>query len=93
MSRAVRLLLIAWATLLTLLALAMTATFLRLGLVAPFVSYGIALTKAGLIFWLFMDVRKERGIERLAGLSAFSWVAIMLLFLAADYLTRGKFVN
>lgn len=93
MSRGMRLLLIVWAVLLALLALTMAATVLRLGPAAPFVSYGIALTKAGLILWFFMNIRKERGTERLAGLSAFAWAAILLLFLAADYLTRSKFVS
>lgn len=91
MTRAVRLLLIVWAALLTLLALTMAATLLRLGPAAPFISYGIGVTKAVLILWFFMDLRKERGTERLAGLSAFSWAAILLLFLAADYLTRTRF--
>ena len=93
MTRATGRLLIVWVALMALLSLTIAATLLGLGPAAPFISYGIALTKAGLILWFFMDLRKDRGTERLAGFSAFAWAAILFVFLAADYLTRSAFAS
>ena len=82
-------LVLVWAALLALLALTVTATFLPLGEARLAVSYGIAVAKAALVLWFFIELRGDRGLARLAGLAAFAWIAILFLLVAADYLTRG----
>ncbi len=88
MSASLRLVLV-WAALLVLLGLTVAATFLRAGPVLPLLSYGIALAKAGLVLWWFMDLRRDAGLARIAGLAGFIWLSILLLLIAADYLTRA----
>ena len=51
----------------------------------------LAPTKAGVRLWFCMNIHKERGTERLSGLSAFAWAAIV--FVAASYLMRNEFMS
>jgi cytochrome c oxidase subunit 4 len=89
MGGAVRQLVTVWAAMMGLLALTIGAIFLHLGPVLPAISYGIATTKAALVLWFFMEMRKENGIARLAIATGFSWLAILLILTAADSGTRG----
>ena len=87
MSATVRLLLV-WAALMLLLAITVTATFLPLGNVRIAVSYGVAVAKAALVLWFFMELRDDDGLARLAGIAAFAWISILFVLVIADYLTR-----
>ena len=78
-----------WGALLVLLAATMAATFMPLGGLLPFVSFGIAFAKAGLVAWFFMDMRQAPGFHRVALGVGFVWLAILLLLLASDFLTRS----
>lgn len=87
--KAVRTILFAWAALLALLALTLGASFAPLGPALPFVSYAIAFAKTAIIAWIFMEMRVRDGLQRLALAAGFVWLAILLVLLFADNLTRG----
>ena len=75
--------------LLVLLALTVGASFLVHGALSAAVSLGIALCKAALVFWFFMNLRAESGLIRLAGMAAAVWLLLLLFLSAADFATRG----
>lgn len=77
-----------WAALMGLLAITIGATFLPFGPLMPVVNIGIALTKAALIFWVYMHLRELGGLARLAAVGAVAWLAILLALTATDYLAR-----
>ena len=87
--KAARTILFAWSGLLGLLALTVAASFAPLGHALPYVSYGIALVKTGIVAWIFMELRVRDGLQRLALAAGFVWLAILLVLLFADNLTRG----
>jgi len=84
-----RIILAAWAALLALLALTVAASFAPLGHALPYVSYGIAIAKTAIVAWIFMELRGRDGLQRIALAVGFAWVAILLVLLFADTLTRG----
>lgn len=74
---------------LALLGLTIGASLLPLGPMLPFVSYGIAVAKTALVYWFFMEMRREDALARLATLTGFVWLALLLTLSAADALTRS----
>jgi cytochrome c oxidase subunit IV len=78
-----------WAALMLLLAITVAATFLPLGDLRILVSYGVAIAKAALVLWYFMELSNDDGLARLAALAAFAWTSILFILVCADYLTRG----
>lgn len=86
--KAARTILAAWAALLALLALTIGASFAPLGQALPFVSYGVAIAKTAIVVWIFMELRVRDGLQRIALVAAFAWLAILLILLFADILTR-----
>jgi cytochrome c oxidase subunit 4 len=86
--KAVRTILFAWVALLALLALTVGASFAPLGRALPFVSFGIAIAKAGIVAWLFMELRVRDGLQRIAVATGFVWLTILFVLLFADTLTR-----
>jgi cytochrome c oxidase subunit 4 len=84
-----RLILCAWLGLLALLALTIGASFLPLGRALPAVSYGIAMAKAGIVVWLFMELKTRDGLQQLALAAGFVWLAFLLALTSVDALTRG----
>jgi len=89
MSAGVKRLLVVGLGLQVLLAATVAASFLPLGPFKPWVGYGIAVAKAVLVLWFFMEMRKEGGLVRLATVAAFAWLAIMFALTASDYLSRS----
>lgn len=87
--KAVRTILLVWAALLALLALTIAASFAPLGRVLPFVSYGIAIAKAALVVWIFMELKIRDGLQRIALGLGIVWLGILFVLLFADTLTRG----
>jgi cytochrome c oxidase subunit 4 len=87
--KAVRTILVAWAALLVLLALTVAASFAPLGHVLPYVSYGIAVAKTAIVVWIFMELRGRDGLQRIALAAGFAWLAILILLVLADTLTRA----
>lgn len=49
----------------------------------------VAIVKAGLIAWLFMQLRQAAGIVRTAALAGVVWLTFLYLFTFADILTRS----
>ncbi|MGE0717113.1 MAG: cytochrome C oxidase subunit IV family protein [Alphaproteobacteria bacterium] len=84
----VRILILVWLFLLGLLGLTVAGSTFLAGPASLTASIVIALAKAALIYWFFMDMRKESGLLRLAAVGAGAWLAILLWFVTMDYLTR-----
>ena len=87
--KAVRIILVAWIALLALLGLTIAASFAPLGRALPFVSYAIAIAKTAIVVWIFMELRARDGLQRIALATGFAWLAILLILLFADELTRA----
>ena len=81
-------LVLVWLALIALLALTMGTSALPLGSVLPFVTYGIAIAKAALVFWFFMEMRQEDALARLAALTGFVWLLVLFTLSASDFLSR-----
>ena len=54
---------IVWLALLALLALTVAASFVVTAAASAVVSFGVAAAKAVLIFWFFMRLRTEKGLD------------------------------
>jgi cytochrome c oxidase subunit 4 len=75
-----------------LLALTMTTVAiskLDLGEFNFIVAMTIAVIKATLVVMFFMDVRRATSTTKLFVGAGLFWLAILLVFLLSDYLTRG----
>lgn len=83
-----RTLLWVWFALMLLLAVTVGASFVTTGVASAGVSLGVALCKAALVFWFFMNLRAENGLIRIAALGAAVWLLVLLVLSAADYATR-----
>jgi cytochrome c oxidase subunit 4 len=77
-----------WLALLILLALTVGVTFAPLGPARLWLSLAIAAAKAGLIFWVYMHLREQGGLARVAATAAVAWLFILLLLSGADVTAR-----
>jgi cytochrome c oxidase subunit 4 len=75
------------AALLGLLALTVVLAFFDLGSFNTIAATGISTAKAGLVIFIFMDVRSGRLIPVAAG-AGFFWLAVLFALSMSDYLTR-----
>jgi cytochrome c oxidase subunit 4 len=91
MAREVRLYVLVWIGLMILLALTVGATFAPIGALKAPVNLGIAFAKAALVFWFYMHLHRQPGLERLAAVAAAVWLLILLLLSGADFVSRGWF--
>jgi cytochrome c oxidase subunit 4 len=57
------------------------------------IALAIAATKASLVVLFFMHVRYSSRLTKVIVVAGFFWLAIMLIFMGADYTTRPKEVN
>lgn len=87
MTGAVARLLFAWGALLLLLGGTFAVAHLPLGLAKVAFGYAIAAVKAGIILWVFMEMRGEGATARMATMAI--WVFIMLVLTGSDYVTRA----
>ncbi len=87
--QAIRPLLASWLALIALLCLTVGASFLLTGPASLTAGMAIALAKAALIFWFFMNLRGESGLVRLLAAGAFLWLIVLLALIFSDYATRG----
>lgn len=78
-----------FATLLVLTAGTVQAAFLDLGVFNNVVMLGIAVTKGTLVVLYFMHVRYGPRLVWVLAAGGFAWLAILVGFTLADYLTRG----
>ena len=49
----------------------------------------IAVIKASLVIWFFMHVNRSTSLTRLFVFAGLFWLAILLVFLSSDYISRG----
>jgi cytochrome c oxidase subunit 4 len=77
------------AALLGLLLATVASAYVDLGPLNTAVSMLISLTKAALIVFFFMQVRREEAVTRLAAAAGVFWLAIMFVLTLSDYLTRA----
>jgi cytochrome c oxidase subunit IV len=74
--------------------LALTATTvgvsrIELGEYNFVVAMTIAVIKGSLVVWFFMDVRRGSSMTKLFVGAGLFWLAILLVFVLSDYLSRG----
>ena len=78
-----------FAALLVLTAGTVQAAFLDLGIFNNVVMLGIAVTKGTLVVLYFMHVRYGPRLVWVLAAGGFAWLAILVGFTLADYVTRG----
>jgi cytochrome c oxidase subunit 4 len=77
-----------WVALCTLLAATCTLAYVPMGEGNLPVSLAIAAAKAALIGTVFMRLRENNRLNRLAACAGPVWLFIMFLLIGADYFTR-----
>ncbi|HVN83336.1 MAG TPA: cytochrome C oxidase subunit IV family protein [Candidatus Binatia bacterium] len=75
--------------LMALTAITVAVAFVDLGPLSNVVAMAIAITKATLVILYFMHVRYSSRLTWLVIGSGFFWLAVMIVFTAADPFTRG----
>lgn len=80
--------LLAAGALFVLTVLTVAAAFVNLGPLNEVVALGIAATKALIIVMIFMHGRYTSGVTRLAMITGVIWLAILIVGVLDDYLTR-----
>ena len=75
--------------LLLLTATTVGVAFLDLGYLNNVVALAVAATKATLVVWFFMEVRQAQPLTKLTVVAGLVWLAILLVFLGSDYISRG----
>jgi cytochrome c oxidase subunit 4 len=78
-----------FTSLMVLTALTTYVAFLDLGVLNNIMMLGIAVTKATLVVLYFMHVRYGPRVVQVLAIAGFAWLAVLLVFTLADYLTRG----
>ena len=81
-------LVLVWAALAALLTLTVALSFAPMGVWRLPASLAIAGAKAGLIVWVFMELRREGGITRLAALVGLLFLALLIGLPAIDEAIR-----
>ena len=82
-------LVLVWAALSALLALTVALTFAPMGVWRLPASLAIAGAKAGLIVWVFMELRREGGITRIAALIGLLMLALLIGLAGIDVSIRS----
>jgi cytochrome c oxidase subunit 4 len=77
-----------WLALLVLLAISAASSFVFTGPINLLVSFGTATLKALLIFWFYMHLKEESGLNRIFALGAVVWLVVLLTLPAVDLFTR-----
>jgi cytochrome c oxidase subunit 4 len=77
-----------WLALLVLLAISAAGSFVFTGPVNLLVSFGTATLKGLLIFWFYMHLKEEGGLNRIFAIGAIIWLALLLIFPAVDLVSR-----
>lgn len=89
MSGAAKTVLRVWLALVALLALTTTIAFLPLGSINLPIALGIAVAKALLVLWFFMELKGGTGLTRAFAAAAFFWLLILIVLTWADYSHRS----
>jgi cytochrome c oxidase subunit 4 len=75
--------------LLALTATTVAVSRIDLGEFNFIVAMTIAVVKGTLVVMFFMDVRRSSSLTKLIAGAGFFWMAILLVFVLSDYLSRG----
>ena len=78
-----------FAALIVLTGLTTAVAFFDLGLLNPVVALSIAVFKATLVALFFMHLKYGSRLAWVIAGAAVFWLAILLLLILSDYLTRG----
>jgi cytochrome c oxidase subunit 4 len=90
MARRIPLLVLTWLALMLLFAGTVAATFAPLPTpVKTTINLAIAAAKAGLILWVYMHLREQPGLNRLAAVLAAAWLTILVAMTLIDLGSRG----
>lgn len=85
MSRAAKRTLKVWLGLVALLALTTAMAFVPLGSANLAISLAIAIAKALLVLWFFMELRGSGGLTRAFAAAGFFWLLILIVLTWTDY--------
>ena len=85
MSAAAKAVLKVWLGLLALVALTTGMAFVPLGALNLPIALGIAICKALLVLWFFMELKGSGGLVRVAAAAGFFWLLIMVTLTWADF--------
>ena len=77
-----------WSALMLLLALTTALAFVSLGTLNIFVALAIAVSKALLVLFIFMELKASAGLVRVFAAAGFFWLLIMIALTSADYTHR-----
>jgi cytochrome c oxidase subunit 4 len=88
MSKETGLLLLTWAALMALLTITVVAALAPIGPIKGAINIAAALTKAALIYWVFMHLREVNGFLRIAGVGAALWILILGGMVYTDIVSR-----
>jgi cytochrome c oxidase subunit 4 len=77
------------AALLVLLAAAVLIWKLDMGVAGTTLGLLVAAAKAGLIAWIFMELRVSSPLVRLFAAAGLYWLVLLIALTLADFLTRG----
>jgi cytochrome c oxidase subunit 4 len=88
-SSAARIVLKVWIGLCVLLALTTAMAFVPLGEANLPIALAIAIAKAVLVLWFFMELKGSAGLVRAFAVAGFFWLLILLALTWADYSQRS----
>lgn len=77
-----------WAALMLLLGLTIAYAYWPALPLKTEAGLAVAIAKAALIAWLFMQLRQAAGIVRLAAAAGLVWATLLYLFTFSDLMTR-----
>jgi cytochrome c oxidase subunit 4 len=77
MARETLTLILTWAVLMTLLAITVIAALSPIGELRSVINLAAAVTKAALIYWVFMHLKEVRGFLRIAAVGAAVWILLL----------------
>jgi cytochrome c oxidase subunit IV len=78
-----------YCALMALLALTASASHLPPGWYSTPIALGAAVSKLALIFWFFMNLRRQQPLVRIVAAAGFFWLAVLVLLSGSDFATRG----
>jgi cytochrome c oxidase subunit 4 len=81
-------LLLTWLALMALLAITVIAALAPIGPVKGAINIAAALTKAALVYWVFMHLKEVSGFLRIAAVGAALWILILGAMTFTDIVTR-----
>ncbi len=77
-----------YLALLGFLALTLVTAFFNLGSLNLPVALLIAIAKASLVVYYFMELKTHPGMQRIAALAGIFWLGILFTLVSTDYMSR-----